>query len=351
MAFTVKIKNQYSTDAARSYCMVALPSVVVDENSSLTIQPGELMTPTFTVTDTITYDSVTSITFKYEYFAFVGTCTSGAHPKIERTKSVPVNLGSVKADGFVALVDWDDGQVDIRIAKGNDLEEESITYAPKGAIRIKCKRAPTNRKKSYVVGLAQRLITEEIDDEDNTEELPDPNPIAAVPYKKDKLYTIKPSAIMCIKATDRGTPEGLVLPPTTAKVAPIDFKNAKKGENPQVMVTETGDGYFQGRSHISEATLQKLFSGSSPVPPPQPRAPQQQPAHAPARVSKEKEQAEKLGFTSVRQVCIRGSPFLQLITNLGDLDARVPVPHQVQQNTAGRLSQRRQSKEHCYERR
>lgn len=351
MAFTIKIKNQYSHGTARSYCMVTQPPVVVDENSSLTIQPGELMTPTFAVTDTITYDSVTSLTFAYEYFAFVGTCTSGSHPKIQRTKSVPVNLGSIKADGSVALVDWDDGQVDIRIAKGNDLEEDALTSAPRGAIRIKCKRAPTNHKKPYVVGLAQRLITEEADDEDNTQELPDPIPIAAIIYKKDKLYTFKPSATMCIKEADRKTTvEGLVFPPTTT-VVPIDFKNAKKGENPQTMVIETGDGYLQGRSHTSGATLQKLFSGSSPVPPPQPRAPQQQPARAPALVSKEKERAEKLGFTSVRQVCIRGSLFLQPITNLGDLDARVPIPHEVQQDTAGRLPQRRTAKEHCHERR
>lgn len=108
----------------------------------------------------------------------------------------------------MVLVDWNNN-IDINLAEQKDLEEHQLKLAPKDVIRIKCHGSPNaNNNTKYVVGLAQRLVT----GEDSTNGGEDPVPVAAVAYKSDKLYTIWPSAIMVVSATDSTTLEGHVLP-------------------------------------------------------------------------------------------------------------------------------------------
>ncbi|CAG9996101.1 unnamed protein product [Clonostachys byssicola] len=301
MTFTIKIKNEFQPHTSRSYCVAAQPAVVKDEKN-ITVLPEDqgLMTPAFAVTDLLTHGSVVSVTFQYEYFAFVGIRKSESnHPKIHLTKSVPVSLGSGNENGSVVLVDWGNDSIDINVAAQKDLEEHQLKLAPKDSVRIKCLRPSDDDKKTnYVVGLAQRLIAG--DDSTNAEE--DPIPITAVAYHSDKLYTFWASAIMVVNATDRTTLEGEVLKPSTQMV-PVDLSSVRKNRSPQISLTEKHDGFYLSRTtRVVAKTLWELCtSGVSSEPPP--RAPQQQPPlRKQAAPPKWKEEADKLGFTYFRQL-------------------------------------------------
>ncbi|KAE8452288.1 hypothetical protein EG329_000988 [Mollisiaceae sp. DMI_Dod_QoI] len=310
MEYTIQVKNKFqdNTDSGRSYCVVAQPPVVVDENN-YPIQLGGLMTPVFSVTETASYDSLTSVAFRYEYFAFVGVHNKATHPpKIEYRKGKPVKLGSGKDDGSVTLADFDVNRIDIKIPREEELKDDNPPYAPRGAIRIKCGKAiPANVTTRYVIGLAQRLVIEKATEaEDDREfpdlELPDPVPIAAIAYKPGKWYTITPSSRICIMVAGPNTSEGQVFDHKSTKVVPVDFKHTDKG---RVTLIENDKGEFRYQkgpaTPIAEATLQQLFSGESPQPPPR-VVPTQQPASAQARAPKWKEEANRLGFTENRQL-------------------------------------------------
>lgn len=311
MTFTIKIKNQYQPGTSRCYCVAAQPPLVKDEKN-INVLPGErgLMTPAFTVTDSLTHGSVISVTFQYEYFAFVGIRKSeNSHHKIELTKSVPISLGSGNENGSVVLVDWTNNYIDINLAEQKDLEEHQLKLAPKDAIRIKCHGSPNaSNNTKYVVGLAQRLVTG--DDSANGGE--DPVPVTAVAYKGDKLYTIWPSAIMVVNAVDSTTLEGHILPSSTQMV-PVDLSRVKKNKSPQISLVENSKDFYLGGTLVVAKSLWELCnSGASSEPPP--RVPQQQqpPLRKQAAPPKWKEEADKLGFTYFRQV----SYFLKAVCSL-----------------------------------
>ncbi|CAH0051053.1 unnamed protein product [Clonostachys solani] len=300
MTFTIKIKNQYQSGTRRSYCVAAQPALVKDEKS-ITVLPGEpgLMTPTFAVTDSLIHGSVTSVTFQYEYFAFVGVRKfENGQPKIELTKSVPISLGSGNENGSVVLVDWNEGYIDINLAEQKDLEEHQLRLAPKDAVRIKCLRPPNaGNKTKYVVGLAQRLVT----GEDNNNAGEEPVPIVAVAHQSDKLYTIWPSAIMVVNATDSTTFEGQVLQSGT-RMVPVDLSSVKKNKSPQISLVETNKGFYIGGTTlvVAKSLWELCTSGVSSEPPP--RVPQQQPPLHKQTAPKWKDEADKLGFTFFRQL-------------------------------------------------
>ncbi|CAG9942616.1 unnamed protein product [Clonostachys rosea f. rosea IK726] len=277
MTFTIKIKNQYQPGTSRCYCVAAQPPLVKDEKN-INVLPGErgLMTPAFTVTDSLTHGSVISVTFQYEYFAFVGIRKSeNSHHKIELTKSVPISLGSGNENGSVVLVDWTNNYIDINLAEQKDLEEHQLKLAPKDAIRIKCHGSPNaSNNTKYVVGLAQRLVTG--DDSANGGE--DPVPVTAVAYKSDKLYTIWPSAIMVVNAVDSTTLEGHILPSSTQMV-PVDLSRVKKNKSPQISLVENSKDFYPRGSKQQQPPLRKQ-----------------------AAPPKWKEEADKLGFTYFRQL-------------------------------------------------
>ena len=284
MAYTVSIQNQYNRTIHRSYCVLAHPPYV---NNKI-VEPGELITPVFFKTPKASYNAVLSVEFKYEYFAFVGKLkTIEGVQRIVYTNSERVKLGTAAGDGDVIEVTFDGDVVTIQKV------EEPDPASPKGTFKIKCGKKPPaglSDGTDCVVGLAQRL-----------EENLDPTPIAAMLYSPQNEYQIQPSGGMCISVANDSILVGHVFNHKTTKVVAIDFPQGSH----QVRVIEESTGKFKyqagepGKS-LAETTLSQLYSGKAPLPP-RPLYQQQQ-APARNRRPKWKDEADKLGFTSNRQV-------------------------------------------------
>ena len=284
MAYTISIQNQYNRTIHRSYCVLAHPPYVNDK----IVEPGELITPVFFKTPKASYNAVLSVEFKYEYFAFVGNLkTTEGVQRIVYINSEQVKLGTAKDDGDVIEITFDGEVVTIQKV------EEPSPASPKGTFKIKCGRQPpaaTRDGKDYVIGLAQRL-------EGNF----DPTPIAAMVYRPQTEYQIQPSGGMCISVAYEGDLVGHVFNHRDRKVIAIDFP---QGSNKlRVIEEQTGKFKYQGGEPgrgLTEATLRQLYSGKAPLPP-RPFHQQQQ-APAANRRPRWRDEAEKLGFTSNRQV-------------------------------------------------
>ena len=281
MAYTITIQNQYSRTIHRSYCVLAHPPYVNDKF----VEPGELITPVFFITPKASHNAVLSVGFKYEYFAFVGKLkTIEDVQEIVYINSEQVKLGTAANDGDVIEITFD-GEV-VTIQK----MEEPSPASRKGTFKIKCGRQATRDGKNYVIGLAQRL-----------EGYFDPTPIAAMVYHPQTEYQIQPSGGMCISVAYDGMRVGHVFDHKDRKLVAIDFPQSS--DKVRVIKEQTGKFKYQAGEPgkgLTEATLRQLYSGKAPLPPRPVR--QQQQAPASNRRPRWKDEAEKLGFTSNRQV-------------------------------------------------
>ncbi|KAK7215867.1 hypothetical protein V2G26_003870 [Clonostachys chloroleuca] len=126
----------------------------------------------------------------------------------------------------------------------------------------------------------------------------------------------------------------------------VDLSRVKKNKSPQISVVENSKDFYIGGTLVAAKSLWELCtSGVSSEPPP--RVPQQQPPlRKQAAPPKWKEEADKLGFTYLRQV----SCFFNRLSTLCDQPftdqsrppvARIQIPHEIQRHAVGKLPQRR----------